>query len=484
MLRSLALLSLISFLSPSGFATTYYVSMGGYGSTSYLDSAGLYHVYAGMTGPGATVCSTNSTDLCDSCSKLATQPITNYGTGFACNKSEINTDLVFQIQLQSDQPSAYPVGPCQNVIGIPNGSTTDSLLTSTVPSYSANAPKQTVTATFKWSDICSKSNGADSSCHKSFNTSWEFAFISACGGGISSKIQEQGVRVQFHYRYVDASPAMTFNAANPCNGNTASGYENACHFKLFPGDGKAYVTDLISNNSSGYIVPNLNVGATGTTSDDSGMSYSAVRFFYAEGANNFAAITSANGKDVPVTGITANDPRVDGLQNGTTYSMMMANVDQAGNVTYFSSDAGALGVDQQVTPQPVFGMLDGKSCFVATAAYGSPMADQVENLRQFRNHFLLKTSAGQKFVRFYYAHSPEWAAVIAKSEFLRATARTLLAPVVSLSEYSLHHQLGPAAGSFLFALGLFISFVIVIAIMGFLGFASYWSVARVRALRN
>lgn len=455
--------------------------MGGFGSSSYLDTGGLYHVYAGMTGQGVNVCPSSSTDLCDSCTKLATQPIASYGSGFVCNSSEINTELVFQIQLQSDQSAAYPVGPCQNVIGIPNGSTTDSLLTSTVPSYSANSPKQTVTATFKWGDICAKASG-DGTCHKSFNQPWEFAFISACGGGISSKIQEQGIRVQFHYRYVESSPAMTFNTANPCNGNTAGGYENACHFELFPGDGKAYVANLISNNSSGYLVPDLNTGGTGTASDGSNMSYSAVRFFFAEGTS-FATITSANGQNVAVTGITANDPRINGLQNGTTYSMMMANVDQAGNVTHFSSDASTLGANQQVTPQPVFGMLDGKSCFVATAAYGSPMADQVENLRQFRNHFLLKTSMGQKFVRFYYAHSPEWAQVIAKSEFLRATARALLAPVVYLSEYSLHHQLGPAAGNFLFAFGLFVSVGITMIFVGLVGLASYWFIRRFRALQ-
>jgi M6 family metalloprotease-like protein len=73
--------------------------------------------------------------------------------------------------------------------------------------------------------------------------------------------------------------------------------------------------------------------------------------------------------------------------------------------------------------------IDNFSCFIATAAYGSPMAREVCTLRGFRDRYLLGNLPGRAFVRFYYAASPPAAAVIAGNGVLRASARAVLAPV-------------------------------------------------------
>ncbi len=69
-------------------------------------------------------------------------------------------------------------------------------------------------------------------------------------------------------------------------------------------------------------------------------------------------------------------------------------------------------------------------CFVATAAYGSELADEVNVLRRFRDQYLLTNGFGRLVVDFYYATSPPVARFIAKHEPLRALVRGCLTPVV------------------------------------------------------
>ena len=71
-------------------------------------------------------------------------------------------------------------------------------------------------------------------------------------------------------------------------------------------------------------------------------------------------------------------------------------------------------------------------CFIATATFGTPMAYEVNILRQFRDNFLLQRSLGKKLVFFYYNLSPPIATLIGKSATLKAIGRTSLTPIVNL----------------------------------------------------
>ncbi len=77
-------------------------------------------------------------------------------------------------------------------------------------------------------------------------------------------------------------------------------------------------------------------------------------------------------------------------------------------------------------------------CFIATAAYGTPMETEVRVLRDFRDRHLLTNRPGRAFVNAYYAHSPPIAAFIARHEQLRSATRLVLAPVVRLAKWWMH----------------------------------------------
>jgi hypothetical protein len=80
-------------------------------------------------------------------------------------------------------------------------------------------------------------------------------------------------------------------------------------------------------------------------------------------------------------------------------------------------------------------------CFIATAAYGSPLASHIKVLSKFRDHFLLTNGIGKRFVRFYYAYSPPVADFIEKHDSLRMMVRLGLIPLVGISWLAL--EIGP-----------------------------------------
>lgn len=77
------------------------------------------------------------------------------------------------------------------------------------------------------------------------------------------------------------------------------------------------------------------------------------------------------------------------------------------------------------------------TCFIATAAYGTPMTKQVRILCQFRDEYLLTNALGSRFVDFYYKYSPSIADYITQREWLRKLIRVSLWPLVAFSLFML-----------------------------------------------
>ena len=74
-------------------------------------------------------------------------------------------------------------------------------------------------------------------------------------------------------------------------------------------------------------------------------------------------------------------------------------------------------------------------CFIATAAYGTPTAEEINVLREFRDVVLLKNAVGSEFVALYYRLSPPIADFIAGNELVRTLVRELVVdPIVWVVE--------------------------------------------------
>jgi len=83
----------------------------------------------------------------------------------------------------------------------------------------------------------------------------------------------------------------------------------------------------------------------------------------------------------------------------------------------------------------------GGPCFIATAAYGTPMAEEIDILRQFRDQYLLTNAVGTAFVDLYYNISPPLANWIAHHPLFAFLTRCLLTPIVWLSKLAIYYPI-------------------------------------------
>ena len=73
-------------------------------------------------------------------------------------------------------------------------------------------------------------------------------------------------------------------------------------------------------------------------------------------------------------------------------------------------------------------------CFIATAAFGSEMSEEVIFLKKYRDIVLLHNTGGRAFVKFYYLISPPIARAISKKSKTRAFVRFLLKPLIAIAK--------------------------------------------------
>jgi hypothetical protein len=80
-------------------------------------------------------------------------------------------------------------------------------------------------------------------------------------------------------------------------------------------------------------------------------------------------------------------------------------------------------------------LINPDSCFIATAAYGTPFAYDIDILRNWRDKFLEKNCIGKKFIHFYYKNSPPIACCIKNKKILKLMVKILLKPIIFILNF-------------------------------------------------
>ena len=160
-------------------------------------------------------------------------------------------------------------------------------------------------------------------------------------------------------------------------------------------------------------------------SNDSGV---RVRWNGSDRTTTFVSFTQLTA-DIPATDITGAGTRVVTVFNPTP-----------GGGT---SNEATFTINAAPTPGGGGGS-SGNMCFIATAAFGSPVERHVRILRDFRDRYLFKNSIGTALVNFYYKASPPIAKIIAQNSALRLLTRAGLMPAIGAAYLSLHFGLGNA----------------------------------------
>lgn len=372
-------------LFPSAWGTVNITAVSGASNTVVGES--VTTIYGGMAGESCS--STDDSETCSNCGD----------TSKACNPHRVYNNLELKISFSSDSIDS----------GTPRMWDADGN-TVTLVSESGTTPKNsTATIGVRWSSVCNELDTTSSGSCEGL-TLYGSIYVGMLGSNGSTDKKE----VKFNIY------GSTANSAD-CAGGEGDG---VCDIEMVKGDEKAYFL------SASYI---------GNFPAANNMFYTALRVIYSENQSGPFLIEGENKSDVTISQesgdqkVVFDKNTVDGLTNGVTYYFVYGLVDTAGNIGLFSSYAGS------ITPESVYGLLSNDvNCFVATAAYGSALAPEVETLRKFRDRFLLPHSLGKKVVAYYYQKSPTLAELIRRNPSLKILTQILLWPFVALAFLFLH----------------------------------------------
>jgi hypothetical protein len=133
-------------------------------------------------------------------------------------------------------------------------------------------------------------------------------------------------------------------------------------------------------------------------------------------------------------------------------------IGDVGNVADVTAASTTITMNHDYSITATFWFSTG--CFIATAAYGTPMAGEIQILREFRDEYMLTNPVGSTLVDLYYTVSPPIAEFITGHPGLKPIVRAGLVPAVAMSTVAVNTTPAEKAA----IAGLLVLFSVILAI--------------------
>ena len=124
------------------------------------------------------------------------------------------------------------------------------------------------------------------------------------------------------------------------------------------------------------------------------------------------------------------------IQSGSTNDLIEAQITKISNDLNNAQSILDGGISTaEATPTETPSQPSGGGCLIATAAFGSEMAPQVQFLREIRDNTVMSTQSGIAFMtgfnQFYYSFSPAVADLERENPVFKETVKVALTPMLT-----------------------------------------------------
>jgi len=129
----------------------------------------------------------------------------------------------------------------------------------------------------------------------------------------------------------------------------------------------------------------------------------------------------------PWLGKTVNS---DGVKSGKWFQNGDPTIDLSDTTRGYDPDSEIWKTSAENRPLTAS---SGYDCFVATAAYGTPLAIEIQILREFRDKHMMKHEIGKHFIYWYESNGPKLAALLNRHPKLKPLVRQfIIQPIIYL----------------------------------------------------